>query len=60
MDKIEMFVVTKYSKEIEPIVTIFNNEEAANRCAEYFKKHQRFKVCIDKCPVYTTFRETEG
>lgn len=52
MDSI--WIVTYWDSDSEPVVTAFNNEEAANKCYEYFKK-EHYGCCLDECPVYSTF-----
>ena len=43
----------------EPVVTVFDNEEAANKCYKYFKTGN--ELCwLDKCPIYSHFLESEG
>lgn len=54
----DVYVVTRYEDDMyskEPIVTVFDNEEAARKCFEYFKKLDTKIVCLDKCPIYKTF-----
>lgn len=55
------WVVTCYSStgRSEPIVTVFNNEEAAKKCYDYFTCSMSlsyWKICIDRCEVYNEFQ----
>lgn len=49
-----VWVVTEYfiNTSTEPIVSVFNNEDAAQ---SYIEKLQSWgkTACIDKCPIYT-------
>ena len=54
--------VVSYCKRnwAEPIVTVYDNEEAARVHYNYLKsnlKNKRFEfaIAIDKCPIYRTF-----
>ncbi len=49
-----IWIVTYWESDRVPVVTAFNNEEAANKCYKYFKK-EHYKCCLDECPVYSTF-----
>lgn len=51
MDKV--WVVTYWSNntEEEPIVTVFDNDDAAQNCYKYFNRKEEH-CCIDECPVY--------
>ena len=50
-----VYIVTYYDKGArEPVVTAFDNRDAAERCYEDFKdKHG--VVSIDRAPVYKSF-----
>lgn len=49
-----VFVVTYWDNELEPVVTVFNNQENAEKCCSFFKeKHDG--CCIDEVPVYKHF-----
>lgn len=50
-----IYIVTYFDKsEREPVVTAFDNRDAAERCYEAFKdKHDI--VSIDRAPVYKSF-----
>lgn len=43
----------------EPVVTVFNNKEAAKKCYEQFKKEGKYSVSLDRCPIYKTFKVKE-
>lgn len=47
----EIWITTYWTTEIEPVVTPFDNQEAAETCARYYKK-QGYKVCVDKCVIF--------
>ena len=53
MDNKSIFVVTYKDNDCdEPVVTAFDNEEAANKCYEYFKTiHDA--AWLDTCPLYS-------
>ena len=53
-----IWIVTYWDFGNDPVVTAFNNEETANRCYKYFKKHHEL-CCLDKCPIYSHFLESE-
>lgn len=52
-----VYVITEYfpNTPIEPIITIYDNAENANKCFETFKEQGKI-VCIDECPIYKTFK----
>lgn len=51
---LETWVVTYYDIGSDPIVTCFDNEDAAMKCYEHFLgKHDR--VDIDKCMIFKNF-----
>lgn len=51
-----IWVVTYWEFGTEPVVTAFNNEEAAIKCYDYFKKC--YDECrLDECPIYSIFSE---
>lgn len=47
--------ITSYTLKTEPVVTVFNNKEAAERCYTYFKKKYG-TVYIDEAPLYNRFK----
>lgn len=52
-----VWVVTYWDIGVEPVITVFNNEVVANDFYNYSKNH--FHVCcLDRCPVYSTFKVT--
>lgn len=53
----EVYCVTYWDDSEEPVVTIFDNEEAANKCYDYFKMHHE-GCCIDSCEIYSSFSIT--
>lgn len=46
-----IWITTYWKSGIEPVVSPFDNREAAEICAEYYKK-QGYKVCIDECDIF--------
>lgn len=49
-----VYVVTMYDPGDEPILTSFNNEEAAKACCKYFES--RYIRCYyEAMPLYSTF-----
>ena len=54
-----VWVVTYWDKNEEPVLTAFNNKETAERCYEYFKKGHD-GCCIDELPVYSHFGVDNG
>ena len=55
-----VFVVTQYfpNTDIEPVVSVFNNEESANKYAEWLEQEKKV-YCIDECNVYSKVTITE-
>lgn len=51
-----IWVVSYCESGTEPVVTAFNNEEAANKYYEYLKKGHEL-CCLDKCLIYSHFLE---
>lgn len=50
-----IYIVTYYDKDArEPVVTAFDNRDAAERCYEAFKVNYDV-VSIDRAPVYKSF-----
>ena len=55
MDYKSIFVVTYVDSNCdEPVVTVFDNEDSANKCYMYFKTIYS-AVWLDKCPLYSKF-----
>lgn len=59
MDRLHIWVVTYWESFLtgptdEPVVSVFDNEEAAQKCYKYFKQ-QYSGCCIDKAPIYHEF-----
>ena len=52
-----MWVVT-YCDDGDPVVTCFNNYEAAQKCFEYYRDRHEF-CCLDECDLYSSFNVTE-
>ena len=55
-DKTKVFVVTYWDKEQEPVVTVFVDREAAEKCLAYFVP-RHYGCCLDECPLYSEFRQ---
>ena len=53
-----IWIVTYWDFGSEPVVTAFNNEEAAIECRDYFKRCYD-ECCLDECPIYSHFLESE-
>lgn len=56
-----VYVVTYWKEELnyEPVVTVFNNEDAAQRCKSYFN-NRGFETCVDKCEIFSNFKEDDN
>ena len=49
-----VYVVTYWDDGLEPVVTVFDNQENAEKCYSFFiKRHSG--CCIDEVPVYSNF-----
>lgn len=49
-----VYVVTYLDNDSEPVVTVFDNQENAEKCYSFFvKRHSG--CCIDKVPIYSNF-----
>ena len=49
-----VFVVTYWDVGLEPVITVFDNQENAEKCYLFFKgKHDG--CCMDEVPVYKHF-----
>ena len=57
--KMKIWITTYWTTEIEPVVTPFDNQEAAETCARYYKR-QGYKVCVDKCDIFHKCTNTES
>lgn len=54
--KIEMYIVSYFDKEVnEPVVTAFDNRDAAEACYETFKQEHDI-TAIDHVKVYKEFK----
>lgn len=54
--KEKVWVVSYYDKGSSPVVTVFDNERAADQCFHYFTDHgDHAKIDIDECPVFQSF-----
>ena len=53
-DSKKAWSVIYWDKGEEPVVTLFDNEEAANNCYKYFKLHHD-GCCIDECSIFSNF-----
>ena len=57
----DVYVVTYYNiwgktrKDREPVVTVFNNKEAAYQMYNFFNRQVGVRVIVDFCPVYSHF-----
>lgn len=50
-----IWIVTYWNSEIEPVVTAFDNKEAAQACCDYFSKE--YSCCVDECNIYSSFTQ---
>ena len=50
----EVWSVIYWDEGEEPIISLFDNEEAARKCYEYFKPNHD-GCCIDKCSIFSNF-----
>ena len=50
----EAWSVIYWDEGEEPVISLFDNEEAARKCYEYFKLN-RDGCCIDECNIYSDF-----
>lgn len=50
----KIWITTYWTIEVEPVVTPFDNQEAANTCAQWYKE-QGYDVCVDECEMYHAF-----
>ena len=50
----EAWSVIYWDEGEEPIISLFDNEEAARKCYEYFKTNHD-GCCIDKCNIFSDF-----
>lgn len=49
-----VYVVTYWDNGLEPVVTVFNNQENAEKCYLFFKeKHDG--CCMDEVLIYSNF-----
>lgn len=56
----KIWITTYWAPEIvEPVVTPFDNQKAAETCARYYKG-QGYKVCIDECDIFHECKEGNG
>lgn len=57
MSNIYVWTVTYWTEDLnkEPTISVFDNEEAAQKCYEFFRKEYKGQVCIDCAPLYTQF-----
>jgi len=47
----KIWIATYWKNGIEPVVSPFDNKEAADNCANYYKQ-QGYNVCVDECVVF--------
>ena len=53
----KVYVVTYWDNGVEPVVTVFDNQENAEKCYSFFiKEHDG--CCVDEVPVYKHFGKT--
>ncbi len=57
-NSMNVYVITCWDNENEPIVTVFDNSVAAQTCYDNFLGKYK-NVCIDDCPVYSRFTVSE-
>lgn len=50
-----VWVVTYLGENNEPVITVFDNQLAADACYKHFYEKYRNDVWIDKCDVYGSF-----
>lgn len=55
--KKEAWSVVYWDNGKEPVITLFDNEESARNCYDYFKLHHD-GCCIDKCNIFSKFSLT--
>lgn len=55
-----VWIVSWYNRGEMPVVTPFNNEDAAKRYYDYELNNNHEKVDLDKCEVYSTFTQFGG
>lgn len=54
MDSDHKIYVVTYLDDGEPVVTLFDNQEAANKCYQYLKNYYTV-CCVDECEVCSSF-----
>ena len=47
----KIWIATYWENGIEPVVSPFDNKEAADNCANYYKQ-QGYNICVDECIVF--------
>ena len=52
-----IWVVTYWDSETDPVVTVFDNKEAAQACCDYFSKW--YSCCMDECAIYSNFTQSQ-
>lgn len=55
----KVWITTYWTKGIEPVVTPFDNQEAAETCARYYEK-RGCRVCIDECNIFHKCTDTKN
>lgn len=60
MNKLKnVYVVTEFNQTDEPIVTVFNQKDVAEKFAKLIHRGdgrlEESECCIDECPVYSDF-----
>ena len=54
-----VYVVTYWDDVLEPVITVFDNQENAEKCYSFFvKRHSG--CCVDEVPIYSKFLITKG
>ena len=49
-----VYVVTYWDNGLEPVVTVFDNQENAEKCYSFFV-NRHSGCCVDEVPVYSNF-----
>lgn len=52
-----VYVVTYWDDGLEPVVTVFDNQENAEKCYSFFVRRYS-GCCIDEVPIYSHFGKT--
>ena len=52
-----VWIVSWYNYGEPPVVTAFDNQKAAEKYRDYESCQDHEKVCLDECPVYSSFTD---